>query len=140
MIIYLNRARSQRSVEVSRIRNNKKQHQQSVGCNQDVIELTIPCLNSRSNITEFHSNLQTYGCRNHPNPSRKNKVHYTNVFGIGTTKPSNKQTIQFIISFSHWFFSFFKIWKKEAPNPKLIILKHMLYRLSYLAYRRLNSL
>lgn len=110
---------------------NKKQHQQPVCCNLNIIKLSVPRLNSRTNITKFHSNLQTHGCCNHTNPSCKNKVHHTNVFCISTTKPSNKQIIPFIIHFSH-IFVFFS--KKEIWTPTLMIMKHTLCRLSYFAF------
>lgn len=83
--------------------NYKEQHKQTMCCNQHIIELPIPCQNTRSYITLFHSNQQTHCCCNNSNPSCKNKVHHSDVFCVCTTKPSNEQIIPFIRSVFHCF-------------------------------------
>ena len=77
----------------------KEQHQQSVSCNLDIIELSVSCLDSWTYVAEFHTNELTHcGCNN-TNPSCENKVHHSNVLCVGATKPANKKVILFVIFF-----------------------------------------
>lgn len=82
---------------------NKKQHQLPVSSNQYVVKLPISCLNSRSGTPQLHTNKLTHGCCHYTSPAGKNKVQHTNVFGICTTKPSNKLIIVFIGRCFHIF-------------------------------------
>lgn len=93
----------------------KEQHQLSVSCNQYVIKLTISCQNTRTCTPLFHTNHHTHGGGDHTSPPGKYKVHHTNIFGISTTKPSNKQLIPFIGRIFHTisivvllYYSFFR--------------------------------
>ena len=86
----------------------KEQHQLSVSCNQYVVKLSISCLNSRSCIPQFHTNKLAHCCSDYTSPAGKNKVQHTNVFGICTTKPSNKLVIIFIRGCFHIFFLLLK--------------------------------
>lgn len=75
--------------------NNKEQHQQTVSCNQNVIELSISFQNTRTCTPLLHTNQHTHcGCNN-TRPPREYKVHHSNVFGVCTTKPADKQSIPF---------------------------------------------
>ena len=66
----------------------KKQHQQPVCSNQNVIQLTISSQNTWSRCTQFHTNQHTHSCLNNTRPSLKYKIHYSNVFSIGRTHPA----------------------------------------------------
>lgn len=81
---------------------NKEQHQQSMSSNQYVIDLSISCLNSRSCTPQFHTNKQTHCSRNNTRPPCKNKVEHSNVFCIGTAKPTDKKVIPFTRSIFHF--------------------------------------
>lgn len=83
--------------------DNKKKHKQSMSCNKNIILLPIPCQNSRTYMTQFHTNEKTHCCCNDSSPSCKNKVHHSNVFCVCTAKPSKKQTIPFVRTFFHFF-------------------------------------
>ncbi len=84
---------------------NKKQHQQSVCSNQDVVELSISCQNTGSSVPLFHTNLLTHGCCHDTSPASKNKVQHTNVFCVGATAPTQKHVFQIRLNF-HLFFMY----------------------------------
>ncbi len=94
--------------------NNKEEHKQTVGSNQYVIELSISCQNTRTCTPLLHTNLQTHCCCNNTGPPCKYQIHHANIFGISTTKPSNKLLIPFIGR------SFHKIKKDVSLNKENI--------------------
>lgn len=86
--------------------HNKEQHLLTVSRNQNIIELPISLQNTRTCVPLLHTNQHTHcGC-NHTRPPRENKVHNSNVFGVCTTEPADKQSIPFTRRSFHFVYIF----------------------------------
>jgi hypothetical protein len=83
----------------------KKLHKLPMGGNLYIVKLSITSLNTRPNITKFHTDLLTHSSCDNTDPSSKNKVHHTNVFCICAAKPSNKKVIPLVRIFFHLAFT-----------------------------------